>query len=211
MATDQILLYGASGHAKVVLDALIELGIAYERISVADDDSQMTGAAILGSRIQHAPDVCNGAMNCSFHVAIGDARIRKKIFDKLQSLGASPLTIAHPGAIISRFAVVGVGTFIAARAIVGPSSTIGIGSIVNHSAVVDHDCSVGDFTHIAPSATLGGNVRIGSWVLVGAGAVVLRGLSIGDGSIIGAGAVVMKDVPPNETWIGIPAVEMTRR
>ncbi|MBP3214299.1 MAG: hypothetical protein J6M19_05630 [Bacteroidaceae bacterium] len=52
----------------------------------------------------------------------------------------------------------------------------------------------------------GGNPTIGNNVFIGAGAVVCGSITIGDNVQIGANAVVMKDVPPNCTVIGNPAI-----
>lgn len=61
------------------------------------------------------------------------------------------------------------------------------------------------------SAVAPGNVIQKSSVYIGknatlfVGAIVLPGVTIGEGAIIAAGAVVTKDVPPGETWGGVPA------
>jgi acetyltransferase-like isoleucine patch superfamily enzyme len=54
----------------------------------------------------------------------------------------------------------------------------------------------------------GADVRIGRNVWIGTNVVVLPGVCIGDGAVIGAGAVVTKNVPPGETWCGVPARRM---
>jgi serine O-acetyltransferase len=56
----------------------------------------------------------------------------------------------------------------------------------------------------------GGKPSIGNNVFIGAGAVVCGGIVIGDNVQIGANAVVMKDVPPNCTVIGNPAIIVRR-
>ena len=40
---------------------------------------------------------------------------------------------------------------------------------------------------------------------VGMNASVFPGATIGERAIIGMGAVVLGDVPPGETWVGVPA------
>lgn len=47
-------------------------------------------------------------------------------------------------------------------------------------------------------------------VWIGASATVLGGVTIGEGAIIGAGAVVTRDVPPGETYAGVPARRLHR-
>lgn len=48
-------------------------------------------------------------------------------------------------------------------------------------------------------------VVIGPKAYVGVAAIILPGVHIGESAIIGAGAVVTRDVPPGETWVGVPA------
>ena len=47
-------------------------------------------------------------------------------------------------------------------------------------------------------------------VWIGAGAAILQGVTIGEGAVIGAGAVVNRDVPPGETYVGVPAGPIRR-
>lgn len=53
--------------------------------------------------------------------------------------------------------------------------------------------------------------EIGKYVWIGANVVILPGISIGDQSILAAGSVVTRDVPPGETWGGVPAKRLKQR
>jgi len=196
-----IHLIGAGGHAKVVLDALLEGGSSLSGIAVRAD----VPAPDLLSLPVATPAIAPSLTALSFHVAIGAAAARERLQDKAEAAGGSALTVVHPAASVSRFATVADGSFVAAGAVVSPGAAVGRGVIVNHGAVIDHDCAVGDFSHIAPNATLGGGVKVGARCLIGAGAVVLPGVSIGDDVTIGAGAVVTRDVASAQTWTGVPA------
>lgn len=204
MHTELIYVIGAGGHGKVVLDALLASEMPASRIRVRDDALVFVGRTLLGHPIQ-TPAADATMSGHLFHLAVGDGAARRRLFAELIALGARPVTLTHPGALVSPFATLDGGAFIAARAIVAPDARVGQGVIVNHGAVVDHDCMVDDFSHIAPNATLGGGVKIGKGVLVGAGANVLPGISVSDGAVIGAGAVVTQDVAAGEVYVGIPA------
>jgi sugar O-acyltransferase (sialic acid O-acetyltransferase NeuD family) len=206
MPTDHILLLGAGGHAKVVLDALLLTGFVRADIDVADDSVALHGRDFVGAPVLQPAD-CAGQR---FHVTIGVPRARERVFQRLQAAGRLPLNVVHPKASVSPLAALGRAVFVAAQAVVGPAARLGDSVIVNHGAVVDHDCVVGAFSHIAPNATLGGNVRIGRRVLVGAGATILPGVEVGDDSIIGAGAVVTGTVGAGGTWIGVPASRLQK-
>ena len=209
MDTDVIVLLGASGHAKVVFDALVQSGISLDRIMVTDDSVELFGKSLFGS-ISIVPANESILKGTFFHVAIGRCEIRRAKFEQYEGNGGRPLTIVHPKAVISSFASVGAGSFVAAHAVVGPSACIGKGAILNHGSIVDHDCIVGDYAHIAPNATLGGGVHVGAAVLIGAGAVVLPGIVIGNDAVVGAGSVVLRDVKNGAVIAGVPAMEISR-
>ncbi|GAA0645418.1 NeuD/PglB/VioB family sugar acetyltransferase [Brevundimonas lenta] len=199
-----IHLIGAGGHARVVIDALLESGADRSDIVVRDGRSGLTGADLLGAPVE-TPEIDPSLAGRRFHIAIGSADARERLAAAAVAAGAEPASIVHPAAVISRFATVEPGSFIAALSVIGPVARIGRHVIVNHGAVVDHDCLVGDFSHIAPNASLGGGVAIGARCLIGAGAVVLPGVTIGDDVTVGAGAVVTRDIGPDQTWTGVPA------
>lgn len=50
-----------------------------------------------------------------------------------------------------------------------------------------------------------GEVRVGERAMIGAGAIVLPGVEIGAGAQVAANSLVAEDVPPGETWAGVPA------
>ena len=200
-----IHLIGAGGHCSVVLDALLECGVDLGGIRVRDGNVRMAGLQLLGVSVE-TPDISPALAGHSFHIAIGSAAIRRRLYAEGEAVGGRALSVLHPRACISRFSSVGAGSLVAAMAIVGPGARLGHGVIVNHGAVVDHDCEVDDFTHLAPNCSLGGGVRIGARTLIGAGAAILPGVSVGDDVTVGAGAVVTRDIGSNQTWTGIPAV-----
>jgi sugar O-acyltransferase (sialic acid O-acetyltransferase NeuD family) len=206
MPTDKILLLGAGGHGKVVLDAMLACGVPRSHVEVADDATALHGADFLGapvlSRVQ--------AQGTRFHVAIGGGGARQAQYTVLAGAGKTPHTVVHPQACVSPSAELGPACFVAARGIVAPAVRLDASVIVNHGAVVDHDCTVGAFSHIAPNATLGGNVHVGQRVLVGAGAILMPGVRVGDDCTIGAGALVTRDVPAGSTWVGVPAAPLQR-
>lgn len=55
-----------------------------------------------------------------------------------------------------------------------------------------------------------GTVVVGERAMVGAGAVVLPGVEIGAGAQVAANSLVADDVPPGETWAGVPAEPVER-
>lgn len=199
-----LLLFGAGGHACVVLDAAFCSGHWGAVLASDRNDAVCTGELLPGvamARLSGLPAATGQAG--ALHVSIGHNASRQR---EAVALGLERLvTVVHPKASVSPHAVVAAGCFIAAQSVLAPGAQLGMGVIVNHAAVVDHDVRVGDFSHIAPGAVLGGAAQIGARVLIGAGAVVLPGVSVCDDAVIGAGAVVSADVLTSGTWAGVPA------
>lgn len=207
MPIERVHLFGAGGHAKVVIDALRAGNGEAVGMRVFDDNSARVGTRIAGVVVEPAAFL---AAEDWFHVTIGTNAVRSGRFEQIAAAGSRPLTIVHPKSAVASSASVGAGAFVAAFAVLGPDAAVGTGTIVNHGAVVDHDCTVGRFCHIAPRAVLGGGVTVGDRVLVGAGAVILPGLTLASDVVIGAGAVITKSIKHAGTFIGTPAREVSR-
>ena len=207
MTIETIWVVGASGHGRVVIDALFQCGVPPEHIIVSDDSTALRDTECLGLKVV-VPAIQKVVFSSRFHIAVGNGIAREKLFEELQNAGCKPMTILHPKATISKFSSICDGAFVAAQGVVAPGAKVGRGAIINHAAIIDHDCVVGDFSHIAPNATLGGGARIGDFAFIGAGATILPQITVGDNAVIGAGAVVLRDVAPGVVCAGVPAVQI---
>lgn len=192
--TDKAYLYGASGHAKVVMDIVRKA--YYDAPCLIDDnpdENELAGVPVVHSAEGLSPII----------VTIGDCQIRRKIVEKLGD--REYLTVIHPSAVKSDSVKLGYGTVVMAGAILNPYAEIGNHCIVNTGAVVEHDCKIGDFVHIAPHSTICGATEVGEGTWIGAGTTVIQCVKIGKNCFIGAGSVVVKDIPDGCLCYGNPA------
>lgn len=185
-------LYGASGHAKVIIDILNAKGIEVE--GMFDDD--LTIDELMSIPVSHA---WNG--ESPVVVSIGNNKTRKQI---VQKLSCEFGTVIHPSSIVSPNATIGDGSVVMHGAIVQSGVTVGRHCILNTGASIDHECTLEDYVHISPQATLCGNVHIGEGAWIGAAAVVIPGVKIGKWAVIGAGSVVVDDIPDEVVAYGNP-------
>ncbi len=187
-------LFGASGHAKVIIDILESQNQTLE--GLFDDNPEII--KLLDYNISPIHKI-----NSPLIVSIGDNSTRKKIVERFPVIKFG--TAIHSTAIISKNIRVGDGSVVMQGAIIQSSVKVGEHCIINSGAVVDHDCVIEDFVHVSPRATLCGNVVVGIGAHVGASAVILPGIKVGEWSVIGAGSVVVHDVPDYAVVVGNPA------
>lgn len=188
-------LYGAGGHAKVILDILEAQGVEAEGIIDDNKVGEYMGTRILHGWVRNYSPVI---------ISIGSNDARKKIAEQLSREGAIFGTAVHPSAIVSPKAAIGEGSVIMQGSIIQSCAHIGRHCIINTGASVDHECQIGDYAHISPHATLCGNVSVGEGTWIGAGSVIIPGIKIGKWSIVGAGSVVCRDIPDGVVAYGSP-------
>jgi len=84
------------------------------------------------------------------------------------------------------------------------------GIIVNANAIIGNNCNVSQGVTIGVSGIneKRGVPVIGNDVYIGANAVVVGKINVGDFAVIGANSLVTKDVMPNTTVLGVPAVKI---
>lgn len=191
-----MILYGASGHAKVIIDILLKNNVEVSRI--LDDNPK--NMEIFNIPVEKA-FLSEEDSSEKMIISIGSNEIRKSISEKYTF---DYQTAIHPTAVISDFSKIGEGTVVMANAVINSSSQIGKHCIINTSAVVEHECKISDFVHISPNASLAGNVEVGEGTHIGIGACVIQGVKIGKWAIVGAGAVIIRDVPDFATVVGNP-------
>jgi len=198
-----IYIIGAGGHGKVVLD-IINKSKQYQAAAFLDDDSNLyndiiNGLKVLGGSKEALDD------DKAVIIAVGNNKIREKLFKIMKSNDLEIINAVHPGAVINSFVSTGEGIVIAAGAVINPNAVIEDNVIINTGVTVDHDCLIEKNVHLSPGVNLGGNVKVQKGAHIGIGATVLPGINIGKKSVVGAGAVVTRDVPDDVTVIGIPA------
>lgn len=208
--TKPLVIWGASGHARVLAEFSGALG--FHLLALFDNDAG-TSSPLAGVPVFHGragfDQWHRSCRERGVHglVAIGGARgrDRRDIQALFRDAGIVAATVVHPSAFVAADARLGGGTQVLAQAAVCADAHLGEACIVNTAASVDHECRLADGVHIAPGAHLAGCVVVGENTLVGVGAVVLPRIKLGNNCIVGAGAVVTRDVPDGSMVYGNPA------
>lgn len=207
----KILLVGAGGHCKVVLDVLFSNN-DYEVAGIVDIKdrvgSKVLGVSVVGIDSDLPRFFKAGIKNCFIAVgSIGNSRPRVNLYDIAKKIGFSFPNLISSSALVSLSAIIGVGNYIAPGAIINAGAKIGNNCIINTGAVIEHDCTIGDFVHLAPGSILSGNVTVGNYTHIGTGSVIIQSLKIGTKVIVGAGSVVTKNIGKSIIVYGNPCKE----
>ena len=195
-----LLIFGAGGHAKAIMDMVTQIG-KYTIAGILDDDKLLTGKQVLGIMVLGTralfPSLIEKGVKLATNGVGGilDIHVRIKVFEALEEAGFSFPALVHPRATVEPSARVEDGAQVFANAYVGSEAVLEPRCMVNTNAVVSHDCVIGMYSHIAPGALLAGHVHVGARTLVGMGVTTTIGVKIGSGVRIGNGAIILADVP----------------
>lgn len=211
LATKRVFIVGAGGHGKVVIDAMLAIG-SCEIVGVIDDDEKKIGKPVLGIPVigssAQLPSLAGKHRVRSVALAIGNNYIREHKFHEVKQAGLSVLSVIHPSACVSRFALLGEGIVVLAGSVINPGSVLDDNVCVNTCASIDHDNHLEHSCQVYPNAALAGGVSVGEFSYIGTGAVVVPNRKIGKFAYVGAGAVVIKDVADGVKVVGVPAHEI---
>jgi UDP-perosamine 4-acetyltransferase len=213
----KVVVVGAGGHARSVIEALRAGSGGLEPVACTDPDqarigTTLDGVPIIGDDGRLPGLLADGVAGACLGVGgVGSNEPRRRLYELVSSLGFALPPVIHSGALIAAVCEIGAGTQVLAGAIVGAGAVIGANVIVNSGAIVEHDCSIGDHVHLATGCALAGQVAVRTAAHVGIGACVLEGRTVGESAVVGAGAVVVGDVAPGDVVVGCPAATLVRR
>lgn len=200
-----ILLLGAGGHGRVVLELLRAEG-RFAPLGFLDDAppaETILGLPVLGG-LEALPRLRAEGIAHAF-VAIGHNAARAGLGERLAALGFEQPALAHPAAFLAPSARREAGSLVMARAVLGTEARLGPLAILNTGAIADHDADLGHACHVAPGCALAGQVTLGARALLGVGCAVKPGVTIGEEAVVGAGSAVIADIPARARVAGTPA------
>lgn len=207
---NEMIFWGATGHAKVLRECLQHFGS--QLLALFDNNESLISPfpdvpLYIGQQGFHEWLKIKANPRTGFLVAIGGnkGKDRLEIQEYLESHHLIPGLVQHPKAFVADDVKIGLGSQILASASVCANTVIGRGCIINTGAIVDHECILENGVHICPGATLAGCVHVGRYAMIGTGAVILPRIKIGEMSTVGAGSVVIQNVPPGAVVVGNPA------
>ncbi|MDM1096705.1 NeuD/PglB/VioB family sugar acetyltransferase [Myroides odoratimimus] len=203
-----MLIFGASGFAKNVLEILIKNEFQeeiyfFDNVTPNIGDLLYDQFCILKSYEEIEKKF---VYNKNFTIGIGNPLLRQRIYNELIKRGGNFVsTISNDAKLGSFNVVVEEGVNISFGVIINNDTLIKKGSLININSTIGHDCVIGEFVEICPNVSVSGNCNIGNNVFIGSNATIAPKVTIGDNAVIGANSLVLNDVPKDSFFAGIPA------
>ncbi len=203
-----LYIIGAGGFGREVawlVERINEVNPTWNLRGFIDDNESLWGSVEGEYLVLGGCEYLNSLNNVYAVCAVGSAKIRKIIIDKLKNSNVKFATLVDPSALVSNRVDIGEGSIICAGTIITVDIKIGNHVIINLDCTIGHDDVIEDFVTIYPSVNVSGNVLIGECSELGTGMQIIQGKKVAPNTIIGAGAVVVKDCAESGTYVGSPA------
>lgn len=213
--TRPLVLIGASGHAREVLQLVLDINKVlptwHIEALIADDhgdaDPRFGDFGLYEVLPVGALDSFRGS---DFVVAIGSGEARLRMARHAERAGLGATTLVHPTAQIGIGTPLSEGTVVFAFSAITTHVTMGRHVLINRSCSVGHDAVLQDGVTLHPGAVVSGAATVGTCSTIGSGATLIPGVHVGADAVIGAGGVVVTDVQPGVTAVGVPARPVVR-
>jgi UDP-3-O-[3-hydroxymyristoyl] glucosamine N-acyltransferase len=206
----------AGGAEPIAADALLEAGVVLGPGVVIGPAAQIGRGTRIGANTVIGPGVAIGRdCDIAANVTIGFSLVG----DRVRILAGAVIGEAGFGATVGPKGLIDIpqlGRVIIQDGVsVGANTTIDRGAfddtVIGENTKIDnlvqiaHNVRVGRNCVMAAHTGISGSVAIGDGAQFGGRAGVADHVTIGAGARVGAAAGVMKDIPPGETWGGMPA------
>ncbi|MFZ4401731.1 MAG: hypothetical protein ACOYO1_17000 [Bacteroidales bacterium] len=153
----RIILIGAGGHGKVLVDTIILQG-KYEIVGFVDSSLAVDTEIYRKFKVILAQNELNKMSNFAdyFIITIGNNIIRERLFKEAENY-LKPALIIHPSATIGSDVTIGDGSVVLSNSIINTCSYIGKNTIVNSGVIIDHECKIGSHVHLSIGSLVGSN------------------------------------------------------
>jgi sugar O-acyltransferase (sialic acid O-acetyltransferase NeuD family) len=210
MEKQPIVILGAGGHAREVLDVIDAINREkpqFDMLGFIVDPGYEQPGTLINDRpvLGHLDWLEEHKHEVKAICGVGFSAPRYRVVQKVEMLGVQFANLIHPNALLTRWVSLGSGVIITAGCILTNQISIGDHVHINRMSNIGHDNTLEDYVTVSPGVNLSGNVTLSQGCFIGTGASIIEGKTVGAWARIGAGAAVIADIPENSTAVGVPA------
>ena len=143
-------------------------------------------------------------------IAAGDVNIREVIYKKLKNKNYSFYNYIHESVIIGKDVEFGEANIICPNSVLTTNIKINHCNIFNINTIIGHDVVINSFNTFSSNCDLTGNVSIANNNFFGSKVSLLPKSRIGSNNKVAAGSVVYKGIKDNSTYLGNPALKISK-
>lgn len=204
-----IVIVGAGGFGREVHWLIKQINRKKEEWNFLGyiDDNVEVGTEINGKKVIGNLDyLLNQKENLSVAIAIGNAKVRKELVEKLsKNQNLEYPNLIAPDVFIDETVQLGKGNIILKGNILTVNINLQDFNVMETGSTIGHDVKIASYVTIYLGVKIAGNVKIADGCELGANSCMIQGLNIGRETIIGAGAVVIRNIEGKCTVVGNPA------
>lgn len=142
------------------------------------------------------------ALSPDFVIAVGQTRIRKKMFEWLLKLGGKPRTIvSEKHSFVSVFSVLGEACIVQPFCAISHHVTIGNNCVLHAATLVGHDVTIDDHVVVGSNVNILKAVHIGSCTTISPNVLIHPNITIGRNVYIGPGIEIKTNIADNATIV----------
>ncbi len=205
---NDLYIIGAGGFGREVIwlaERVNEVNPTWNIKGFIDDDETIWNTVIDDYKVYGGLEYLASCKGAYVICAVGNAKTRKTIIEKLGDYDINFATLIDPSVIMSKRVLIGEGSIICAGTIITVDVRIGNHVIINLDCTLGHDDEISDYVTMYPSVNISGCCEIGERVELGTGMRIIQGLKVVSGTIVGASACVVKDINEAGVYVGSPA------
>lgn len=177
----EIYVYGATAHAKMVLDVAEQLEVKV----LGCIDKSLLLESVLDYPVALDHTILDGNI---YFIAVQNAGLRKRMFEDRPTLEYTSLI--SPQAVVSKYADIESGTIVFATAVIAADVQVGRQVLIDSGAIIHSNTIIEDFVNIGANVVIGSNVLIGEGAELGAGVVIHNECTIAPYTIVPALTVI---------------------
>ena len=206
----KLILLGAGDFSREVIWLISEMAATrdWEFAGLLDDNPEQAISIlrsngfehrVLGSIVDYLPQPQD-----RFVCTIGKPRPKLAVTERIAGRGGQFVNLIHPAAAIGPGCILGQGIIVCRNTVVTTNVSLGDHVHLNLASTCGHDAVIGKGCTLSGHCDVTGRAVLEAGVFLGSHASVAPGVRVGAFAVVGAGSVAFRNVPPGQTFVGVP-------